>query len=472
MYSLHTLLFAIMPMLQSSQPALRGMDDLAERVVDGSYGFSIRPPRGWCLDRRQIPQGRETTILRMMEPTGRTDVHEILLKHKTIGKPVPIGRMLRLRGYELDLEHPTVEIESQQVQPIADRPGACLAGHYTAEGMPRARFEAIVEITPRSYLVLTCDVPVSIRDRMESLFRRVTASLKFLADPSGEKAMTKALEAGAAWLATCSPDTLKKSLVKDRRFQITSKGKPIGRLRVTERAGRRNRRDGIEINEERWIFEDAGIVRRVQSRMFVSLDLTFERWQSSVTRWIPAEVDRAERLENAFEEGLRERNILVTGQAPTLGQPTRECPPIEVPKAYLSRAMIRMLPRLLGTPRQPRRIGFFTFDADRAGLIVQLFKLRGECEPPANVRVKAGKACCIEQCEGLATSSSIDYVDESGEVLLTRAGDWTLQPATPASLERTFAGRVREARQAMARLEYRYHEDRARFLRPPSEPRP
>jgi len=228
MYLLHTLLFAVMPMLQTSQPASRGMDDLGDRVVDGSYGFSIRAPKGWSLDRRQIPQGRETTILRMMEPTRRADVHEIRLQHKTIGKPVPIGRMLRLRGYELDLEHPTVEIESQQVQPIADRPGACLAGIYTAEGIHRARFEAIVEITSGSYLVLTCDVPVSIRDRMESLFRHVTASLELLASPSDEKAMIQALDAGAAWLATYSPDILKKSLVKDRRFQIASKGKPIG----------------------------------------------------------------------------------------------------------------------------------------------------------------------------------------------------------------------------------------------------
>ena len=79
---------------------------------------------------------------------------------------------------------------------------------------------------------------------------------------------------------------------------------------------------------------------------------------------------------------------------------------------------------------------------------------------------------CIEQREGLAEVSSIDYVDQSGAILLTKVGDWTLQPATPNSLARTFADRVREASQAMARLENRYHEDRARFLRPRSEPSP
>lgn len=465
MVPFHVLLIVVAPMVQTSRAVPRALEELGQRLVDGSFGYSIRPPGGWHLDRRLALEGRETTILRMMEPTGRAADRQFRLTHKEVGRAMPMGRMLRQIRGELELEHPSIEIESQQVQPIAGRRGAFLSGRYVAEGVRLLRLEAIVEIAPTSYLVLTCDSPVSIRDRMEPLFHHVTASLEILADPSSEKAMMRALEDGAARLALLTPMEMKKALSSRLYYQFASKGRPIGMVRITERIRRRNKREGLEIDEESWIFEERGIVRRIQSRMFVSLDLAHERWKSSVTRWVPMEGNRPEQLDNAFEEGVRERDVLATSQAQTLHQPLKENQPIQVPKSYLSRGLVRLLPRLIGEPDRSRRIGFLTFDADRAGLIVRVFEFKGACDPPSGLTVSTGNVFCIEEREGLAEAQSTYVVDEFGAILMMKTGDLIMLPAEAADLERRFAQRIREADAAMARLERSYRQSEARFLR-------
>ena len=104
---------------------------LAEPYVDGSYGFSIRPPNGWRLVRQRVPERRGATLLRMVQSLGGGNTHQIVLKHTTTTRAVPMNDMLREVADTLSLEFSEIDIHSQQVQEIAGRPGGYISATMT-----------------------------------------------------------------------------------------------------------------------------------------------------------------------------------------------------------------------------------------------------------------------------------------------------------------------------------------------------
>jgi len=473
-------------MLSLILPAQAGGDtgELAEPYVDGSYGFSIRPPSGWQLIRQRVPERHGATLLQMVQSLGPARSHQIILKHTETTRAVPMNAVLREVADKLTLEFTQVEIHSQQEQEIAGRQGGYLSATMTRSGEATLRLQAVIEIAPRDYFVLIYTGPAELRQQSEPLFARVLASLTLLGDRLGPKLLDEALATGATWLASLQKAQLPKMPPSTRHFEVEMEGKPIGLVKVSQWPTRWKGRDGVRVSEEGWTFDPGGQVRRLQSRTFLSLDLVQERWQTSITLWQAAGKDAQEQFDNAFEEGLRDDEALLTSQADSLSQPAQQNQPIKVPGSYLSRALIKLLPRLVGRLDQPRRYGFTTFDHQRVGLVFRVMELKGAAALPTDavVDVKAArdskaesstdqdpvqKLYRIDVREGLVTAPSTLYVDETGEILLMQAGKVTMRPADAKSLERLFADRVSEADRAMRRLEAAYEENESRFLRKP-----
>ena len=141
-------------MLSLLLPAQAGPDarPLAEPYVDGSYGFSIRPPSGWRLVRQRIPETRGATLLRMVQSLGAGRNHQIILRHTATTKTLPISEMLRELADTLSLEFSNFDIHSQQVQEIAGRPAGYLSATITRSTVLRPALKAASRAASQTWL--------------------------------------------------------------------------------------------------------------------------------------------------------------------------------------------------------------------------------------------------------------------------------------------------------------------------------
>lgn len=448
---------------QAAAPTPAPADGLADEYVDGTYGFSIRAPLGWHLIRERVPERRGATLLRMVEPSHADEHDPIVLRHTTTTKRVPINDMLRDVCKTLPLEFTNVEIHDQQVQQVGGLPAAYFSATLLEGGVKRLRLMAIIEAAPRQYFLLIYDGPSDARRRIEPVFQNVLASMRLLSERLSTEEMEAALDAGAQWVASVTAPAIRSALLDDQPLAISIDGKPVGYVTVRQRAGRWKKRDGYEVVEEGWTFDDDGVARLLRSRMFIGESLIHEHWRTTVTTWTPARGDRSENLESTLEEGLRDRQFLLTGQTYALSRPQHENPPIEVGKTYIAKTLIRLLPRMAGELDKPRNYAFTAFDHARAGLILRIVEFKGRVEPPdAGIE---GKVFRIDEREGATAIPATLYVDETGRTLWVRSRNLTMRPAEPSELERQFGGRIAEASRAMARLEEVYKKNAARFRR-------
>ncbi len=436
---------------------------LADPIVDGSYGFSIRPPKDWQIVRRRLPERRGVTLLQMVQQLSPAETEEIILKQTATTRAIPMDEMLKGVAAALELEFSSVQVESQQVQQIAGKSGGLLSATFLREGGKKIRLEAIIEVRPQSYLVLIYNGPARVRSTSEPLFNLVLGSLQLLTDAFTEEQMKLALTAGQDWLASLRPDRLTGSLVPGQFLQFELNGKVIGGVAVWQTEKSWEGRPGVEIRERGWTFDDNGQARRLQNNMFVSKDLRHERWKSSVTTLLPAVGDRPAYLDVALEEGLRAEDVLLTNQTYQLNQPAAENPAIHLPPTYIPRALIRLLPLIIADREKQRMLAFVTFDHSRAGLITRVIELKGKAQPPDGVT--SGMVYLIDDREGLSASPSHLYVDNAGRTLLVKAGDLTMRPTTEKQLEATFGPRIEKAEKQMNELERAYAESEKRFGR-------
>ncbi len=439
-------------------------DALAASYVDGTYGFSIRPPRGWDLDRQLARESRGVRLLRMVNAVSQNRTEEMRL-NRIAGEKQPAAAMeetLQRTARSLELEYSRVDILSQQVQEVAGRAGGVVTALIWTEGFEHLRLVGIVQAEPGIQIVLTYDGPSELRQSREALFQLVLGSLKLLVDASSEGKFEEALQEGAAWLSGLNRAAMERAIGPDEFFEIRLEDEPIGAVRVERADYAWKKRPGVRVRERGWTFEPDGRICRSQTTLFVGFDLRSERWKTSVTTLIPAKGDLPERLENAWEEGLRDGDVLLSSQAYQLGQPPTENPPLRLPPTYAPRAVVRVLPRLLDDLDTKRTIGFMVFDHQRAGLVLRTVTLKGPSQLPVGASVE-GKVFRIEEREGVSTEPSDVYVDDKGRVLRIKTGKLTLVPIEAKDLEVRFGKRVAETEEKMTRLEEQYQATQERF---------
>lgn len=435
---------------------------LADPYVDGTCGFSIRPPKDWQLIRQRLAEEKGLTLLQMVGRVGPNQSEQIVLKQTSTTRKMPMGEMLKQLHHELTLVRNKFEVLSLQEQEIAGRPGGLLTASYEEAGLQWFMQEAVIELRLRQYYVLLYTGPLTSRRASEPLFQMVLSSLQLLADQMSETELAEALAAGAQQLSGLDKDRLHGAIIENLLMRLEVDGKPVGFVRVQQAAGEVKRRRGVRVQERGWMFSPDGGARRLQSNMFITDDLREEEWTMSVATYFAAKGDSPAHLDASLEEGVRNGEILIASQEYRLGEGVTEKPAIKTPKGYVSRALLRMWPGWLGDPAKPRRLAFAEYDHQRAGFVLRLFDVKGAAEPPSGAAVK-GKVYKVEQREGIAGQVSEWYVDEQGRIVYVKAGNVTMIPAAEKELERLFAGRIAEAEREMARLEQEYERAEQRL---------
>ncbi len=443
---------------------------LAEPYIDGTFGFSIQPPPGWQIVPLRKQDKNELVLLRLLQvlPDGRFS--EISVRQTSLPQRQPMNDLLKQRAGELELQFSNAKIHAQQVQPIAGRPGGSLTATYWRENREHLRIEALIDAGRRQYIRLIWVSPLEMRDEGEALFARVVASFQLLRDQVTEQELRAALQAGQEWLESLTAKKLHAALLADELLRIQHDGKTIGFIRVQQVAEPFEKREGVRVRERGWTFEPDGRIRRIQNSMFLSDDLKYERWRTSITTLVPRRGDAPQTLEVVLEEGLRTDRYLLSNQCYDILAPAIENPSLTLPKTYLSRGLVRMMPRLVDDLAKPQRLGFTFFDHRMADLVLRVVDFRGPVEsiPDGAVVTGSSRVFQIDEREGLASNPSELFVDERGRTVLARVGKLTLTPTTEKEMEELFLTRVTAAEGAMTELEAQANEAmQGRFGRKP-----
>lgn len=439
---------------------------LAEPYFDGSYGFSIRPPANWTVQRRREVSNLATTLLRMEEPSP-SEPRAFVVEHMVTARAMSIDERFRLAVATFTVEQPEHRIDVKEAREIDGRPGGLLEVSFELGKYARHRMHAFVEIAPRNYLILRYEGDAESRRQIAPVFHAVLDSIKLLAGPLTDEDLKAALESGATWMESLDKEALRKAITPEQYFVFEAEGRPIGFVEIYQRERalkmRERRIDGVEIFEQSWMFSDDGAVRRNQNKLYLSHDLQLEKWQASATTWLKPEGDRLEQFENAYEEGLRDNDVLISSQTPSFSFPLQQNPPMRLPRTYIPRVMVRLLPRLVGRLDEPRNVAFVTFDHERSGLIIRVIELKGKS---ADERVGGeGAVYRLDDREGVAAEPMTVLVNEKGALRLVKTRAYTMRVATLEELKRLFEARVLEAEEAMIRMEQAYSESQSRFIR-------
>lgn len=442
-------------------PQARGAA-LTDAYVDGSEQFSIRPPEGWQLNRQRIPEARGVTLLRMMGPPVAGQERMITLRRTATQKRMNADETLKQMVDTLGLEANVERIESQQVEQIAGRPGAFLSALYLRDAQRWQRMQAMVEVAPRSYLVLTYDGPATIAQESEAILQLVIASLTILERRLNEDELKAALEAGEAWRDSLSAGAIKSALIPSQYFRVDGGTDEGFMVRETGEYAL-DKLSGLRVAERGWTFGRDGRAQSFENSMFMSLDQRNEKWQNRTQTLVPAISGRGEYLEGTDEQGLREKDLLLSSQTYALRIPKAENPAVKLPRSYLSRALWKMLPSLLPDRDKPRRMAFTIFDHLRADLVVLVVEVKGTVSPPGEPI--SGKAFLIEEYEGLASEPTRWFIGADGRILLAKFGKTTIRPAVEKELEKSMRERVAEADRKITALEKAMREDEQRFQR-------
>jgi hypothetical protein len=414
---------------------------LAEPYIDGTYGYSIQPPPGWQIIPTSVPDRSDLVLLRLVQSQPGGGFREISIRQTTLPERKVMSELVKQLAGELELRFSNLRIFSQQVQPMAGRPAGCITAGYWRENREHLRIEALIDAGRGQFMRLIWTGPLDQRAESEALFARVAASFQLLRDHVTEDQLRQALEAGTTWLASLRGEAIRAAIVPEEFLRIDRDGTIIGFISIVQSAGQWEQREGLRIRERGWTFEPDGQLTRVQHSMFLSDDLKHERWKSSVTTYVPQRGEQPKTLLVALEEGLRADRYLLSNQCYDIFAPATENPPLTLPPTYLPRALVRLLPRLVGDVSKANRLGFTYFDHRRADLVLRVLEPRGEAtRPPPELadRAATGRVFQIDEREGLASNPAELFVDEKGRTLLARVGKTTLTPTTAKAMEAQF----------------------------------
>ena len=453
--------------LAIGDPQREDRDSGADAYVDGTTGFSLTPPKDWQVARERTVEGRGLTVLRMIGSAGPNQWQQILVRQAAISTRQPVDQTLRQVADALELEFSNVAVQSQQTQQIAGVAGGLISATYMREGGRKLRIEAFVETGPRSMLWLVYDGPADRAAGGETVFNELLGSLVLRKPSLSEDELATALEAGKEWLSSRGAKDIERMRNIDETLRIEVDGKPVGFLTLEAVRSEHEGKAGNELRERGWTFDPRGSVQRVQRNLFISDDMHRERWQTSTTVLVPPSGDRPAYLEVAMEEALRSDDLLLSNQSYQLNQPAISNPALKLPKTYMPRAIVRLLPMLAGDVDKPRRMAFTVFDHRIADLLVKIVEFKG----PAKLSGKANESLFrINEQEGAAGEPLSVYVNKDGIVQFARSGRVKMSAWKRKDAEKQFGDRVAKAQAQMDAMERAYQETEQRFGRPAKPP--
>ncbi len=433
----------------TSAPAVAAVRLADVPYVDASFGFSFRPFHDCQIVRQKRLDAEGNLELAQFVNLGRDWMLTVYLPQESSSATPDEA----LEDFETRLTRrdPEARPLRKEKLTVRGRDVAWAAGSLSVGKGQWFRQEATVFARADTRVVLAFDVPLSQRTAAEALFRDVIGSFEVLRSEAVQKRIDDALVRSAEFLASLGRGgKLAPDLIKEAYLRILINGKDTGYLWMRESRGTFERREGVGIRHEGWMFESDGTVKRQLSEMFLSDDLTFEKWNTVGEIVIPARAGAPLQKLTTYEQGLREdRQILVAFTESPNATNAKERT-IEAPEAYAPLALFTLFPRLIDR-NKPELYAFIGYNGDRRGLILRTLRVVG----PQNVTIdgRMRRATRIEDSEGLLPPISEMYVDDKGQVVKMVAGDVEMLAAGEERISSLYRARVEATLKAVTEME-------------------
>ncbi|MFO0973417.1 MAG: hypothetical protein U1A27_08280 [Phycisphaerae bacterium] len=427
----------------------RAAPPLGEEIADGGFGFALRPPSGWRIDRQRAAQQAGLVVLRLIHESEKAGTQVITVRVSPGTRTMPIDATLGEFAAALTADLKEVQITEKSVRTVGPLPAGYLSARFQLGGRPTILLASVIQARPRQYFVLLYNGAAESQAEIEPLFRAVTDSFRSFDTDATDAAMRRALLAGTDWLPGLTAKRIAAVPESETWFSISRGVERLGYVQRTVRHSSAGQRDAIAISEQGWTFAADGAARRVFNEMELTTDQRTESWRSATLTLVPARERRPATVDLMAFTGAREGKRIISEQRFGTGGAPEANPTLDAPPTYISRALVRLAPQLLDRLDKPRILAFHQVDDERRGLIPWTIEVA-----PDTARSKLGRTLYrIVEREGMVVPIAETYISDKGEVLKISIGDTVLRQASKADLEATFGARVAEAEKSIMALD-------------------
>jgi|GEM_PF-754752 hypothetical protein len=430
----------------ATQPAKGALDSA---YVDGSFGFSVRPPAGCTLYKEKQVSNADVEIARFVHVAFQWSFS---VRLSMTSRPLDAQALIEGLTAELTKVHEDLKVINARPARIASRDGVRLEASFRAGGSDWLRHQAVIPFQGNEHFVLVLITPIADRETAESLFDRIVDSFTILRDERLLGRINAALDRGTALLHQAAEGKVDigGKLVEDNYLRCLMAGEEIGFVRITERLTTLDHRKGVYVSEWGWLFNKDGTTSHLEHEMFLALDLSFERWENRLYVIPAGKVDKPQQVLVDLENAVRTEDQLGVAYLPRPNAREKKDKVISVEKSYASAAWNVLFPRLVNLER-PEVYAFSCYKSERRGMILRTMEVLGPKRVPIDGRME--NAYLIEDSEGLIPPKSQIYVDKSGRLIRLVAEPLEMVATTRQYVEQRFGSRVSEAQDLFKRLQ-------------------
>jgi len=430
---------------QATQPAV----SLGPTCVDGEMGFSIRPPADAQLVRHGPDEpGQRPTLFQLVSFPVQQRGWNLAVQVMRTAPGEPIADSAE-RIVERTVKHLGLTLLDRRPQKVDGRDAVRLSARGPFAGSEVHLFSVVVTATETKRFVVEFSGPAADVVELSATFEAILDSFRVLITSRDEAALRQASQAAVALLPSIVTQGMADRLTPTSYYRLLSNGKDVGYMVVSEKPRALRGTTGVQIIERGWLFESAGDIKRVENDLFVSNDLTQERWVNRVHHIGVATQQRSRGYALTQVEGVRQHDTLLVshsaGPAPRLSGNKA----FELSSDYIPQVLIRLLPRfLVGGKAEP--VAFTCYDTKGSALLTRRYDPIGW--DVIELDGKSVSAYRMEDRLGLTAEPAVMWVDRQGRLLRVRTGPIDMILTDKTRIDILYATRRAEAEAALRQL--------------------
>lgn len=422
---------------------------LGTRYVDGSFGFAITPPTGCqtLREKRFMETINEVEVVRFVDVNGRWSLGVRQSKPERALDPETLAEMV---VGEMQETYPDITIAKTDRSTVGSREVLRCKAVMTARGVPMIRLQAMIRVKPSEYFTLVFAAPQSDEKAAIEAFDKIVAGFEVLRSEVQEEQIRDALRRGSALLDLVRSGSLDVVGREPREvfLRCLEGGVETGFMQIRMEPRTVEHRKGVSVAKWAWFFRPDQSIALMQQDMFVTSNLSFERWESRLISISPPPKGGGRReISQDIESGIRQETKLLVGYVGKSFGPQMTQKELDVDQTYASAPWDLLFPSIVDL-KKTELYAFSWFDSSRRGLSLQTFRLVGRKTMPGGK-----EATLIEQSEGLIPPVHEIYVDDGGQIVrvATKVGDKPLEmhATTRRDIERRYGDRVKEVERLM-----------------------
>ena len=344
--------------VQAQAPTADLLSD--QRIDDRAYGLSFLAPiatrvRHVTLGRRQIRVAEEN------------DLYAMTLEVKTSRSLLTLEKVIESAREQVQQTQGTSQLLQQRQTKLGKLPAAVLYFRMPQAKGPEALLgEAIIQIDPSTYGILTVNCKYADTARVRPIFEAVLGSLE-ARDPKALDAERRTMvRAGIDWRRQTPMKTLRSALIPIQIFRLVEDDRlDVGYVQVRQFTDTYDSKPGVAVEWKSRVLDGDQYLDTLAT-FFLANDDSTEIWSIKTTKRhrdpsLRPKADPTRAPSNTIvETGVRDNHRLRITVAGPRGSKQRNLP---IPKeGYLSQVEVSLLPQLLPFDR-PATYGFYYYNA-------------------------------------------------------------------------------------------------------------